>query len=65
MSIETMLSIDSLLKLSPNEILFGQDNDGTNHDEIEPRDFSPDDPDLLIWRFQSEAAYNSQHRSTS
>lgn len=35
MSIETMLSIGSLLKLSPNEILFGQDHDGTTHDEIE------------------------------
>ncbi|MCL6456629.1 MAG: helix-turn-helix domain-containing protein [Gorillibacterium sp.] len=35
MSIETMLSITSLLKLSPNEILFGQDNDRTLHNEIE------------------------------
>lgn len=35
MSIETMLSIGSMLKLSPNEMLFGQDNDGTHHQEIE------------------------------
>jgi transcriptional regulator with XRE-family HTH domain len=33
MSIETMLSIGSLLKLSPNEILFGNDSDGDIHDE--------------------------------
>lgn len=35
MSIETMLSIGGLLKMSPNEMLFGQDNDGTHHPETE------------------------------
>jgi transcriptional regulator with XRE-family HTH domain len=35
MSIETLLSIASLLKLTPNDILIGHDNDGAPHDEME------------------------------
>lgn len=34
MSIETMLSICDLLKLSPNELLFGQDNDAKTYKEV-------------------------------
>ncbi|OXS56963.1 transcriptional regulator [Cohnella sp. CIP 111063] len=35
MSIETMLSICTLLKLSPNELLLGQDANTTTYDETE------------------------------
>lgn len=35
MSIETMLSICTLLKLSPNELLLGQDASAATHDETE------------------------------
>jgi len=35
MSIETMLSICTLLKLSPNELLLGQNSNATMYDETE------------------------------